>query len=260
MKLTHTAVAACIAIAATAAPAITFAQSTCCAPVGNDWPEVNGNLGAWQYSSLTQIDKSNINTLGPAWMVHVSAEPITTPVAGPGDNSTANQETSPIVVGGIMYLDTPSGGVIALDGATGAGKWKWEPSVAANGYGPNTQFHRGVSVGAGKVYTTAAGNRVVALDQNTGQIVWAVQPTASDDSALGTIYKVQPLYYDGMVYQGVDDSSRNAFFALNANDGSMAWYFYSAYPHGTVFTDVNGTTFDAGDTWTTKVTPNDTPN
>ena len=35
----------------------------------------------------------------------------------------------------------------------------------------------------------------------------------------------------------------------------MAWYFFTTYPHGTVFTDVNGTTFDAGDTWTTKVTP-----
>ena len=80
MKLTHTAAAAFIAIAAAAAPTMTFAQ-TCCAPVGNDWPEVNGNLGAWQYSSLTQIDKSNINNLGPAWVVHVSAEPITAPVA-----------------------------------------------------------------------------------------------------------------------------------------------------------------------------------
>ncbi len=49
-------------------------------------------------------------------------------------------------------------------------------------------------------------------------------------------------------------------FALNANDGSLVWYFFSTYPHGTTFTDVNGNTFDAGDTFTTKTTPNDTPN
>jgi outer membrane protein assembly factor BamB len=247
------------AAAAAAASTATFAQSTCCAPAGNDWPEVNGNIGAWQYSSLTQINKSNINKLGPAWVVHVSAEPITAPVAGPGDNSTATQETSPIVVGGVMYLDTNSGGVIALDGETGAVKWKWQPSVAANGFGPGG-FHRGVSVGGGRVYTTAAGNRVVALDQNTGAIVWAVQPKASDGSTLGTIAKAHTMYQDGLVIQGTNDSSRGSIFALNANDGSMAWYFFSAYPHGTVFTDVNGNTFDAGDTWTTKVTPNDTPN
>ncbi len=80
------------------------------------------------------------------------------------------------------------------------------PSVAANGFGPNTQ-HRGVSVGGGKVYTTAAGNRVVALDQNTGAIVWAVQPVAKDGTSFGTIAKVRTTYWDGMVYQGVNDSS-----------------------------------------------------
>ena len=36
---------------------------------------------------------------------------------------------------------------------------------------------RGVSVGDGKVYTLAGGNRVVALNKDTGALVWAVQPT-----------------------------------------------------------------------------------
>ena len=63
-----------------------------------------------------------------------------------------------------------------------------------------------------------------------------------------------------MVFMGSNDNPRGAFYALRASDGSLVWTFYGAYPHGTSFTDVNGTTFDAGDTWTTKVTPNDTPN
>src|SRR5437763_15766844 len=218
MKLTHTAAAAFIAIAAAAAPTMTFAQ-TCCAPAGNDWPEVNGNLGAWQYSTLNQINKSNINQLGPAWVVHVGTEPITAPVAAPADNSTANQEPAPIVVDGVMYVDTPAGGVIALDGATGAVKWKWQPSVAANGFGPGG-FHRGVSVGEGKVFTTAAGSRVVALNKDTGAIVWAVQPTAADGSTLGTTAKVHTLYHDGLVYQGTNDSARGSAYALRASDGA----------------------------------------
>lgn len=262
MKLRFLATSALIACAAAATPAVTFAQSTCCDPTTNDWPQVNGNLGAWQYSTLTQIDKTNINTLGPAWVVHTSAEPVTAPAAAPADNSSGNAETTPIVVDGILYVDTPAGGVIAMDGATGKVKWKWLPSTAANGFGPTTQ-HRGVSVGGGKVYTTAAGNRVVALDQNTGAIVWAVAPAppaGSGETTFGGIAKAHTMYYDGLVLQGVTDSARNAYFALNASDGSLAWYFYSAYPHGTVFTDVNGNTFDAGDTFTTKVTPNDTPN
>ena len=41
-----------------------------------------------------------------------------------------------------MYVNTPGGGVIALDGATGAVKWKWVPSAAANGFGPATSASR----------------------------------------------------------------------------------------------------------------------
>src|SRR6266480_1363990 len=184
----------CAVLAVTVGAPLVYAEfaigaalaENCCSPAGKDWPYTTGNLGGWGYTSLTQINKKNIEQLGPAWVTHVSAEPVTAPVPGPGNNATA-QQTIPIVVEGVMYLDTPAGGVIALDGATGAVKWKWQPSVTANGFGPNTQ-HRG------------------------------------------------------------------------ASDGAMEWYFFSAYPHGTVFTDIHGKTFDAGDTWTTKNTPNDTPN
>ena len=96
------------------------------------------------------------------------------PVAGPGGTATS-QQTIPIVVDGVMYLNPPAGGVVALDAATGAVKWKWVPSNAANGFGPSTQ-QRGVAVAEGKVYTTAAGNRMVALNKDTGAIVWAVCP------------------------------------------------------------------------------------
>ena len=258
MKLRNAIAQASLAFAATAAATATWAADSCCTPAGSDWPYTTGNLGGAGYTSLTQIRKSNIKSLGPAWVTHVSAEPVTTPVAGPGNNATA-QQTIPIVVDGVMYLDTPGGGVIALNAATGAVKWKWQPSVAGNGFGGNNQ-HRGVSVGEGKVFTTAAGNRVVALNKETGALVWVVQPTAPDGTTLGTVAKVRTTYYDGLVYQGTNDSARGSVFALRASDGALVWHFFSTYPHSTTFTDVNGKTFDAGDTWTTKEAPNDTPN
>jgi glucose dehydrogenase/plastocyanin len=257
MKFTHTVAAASIALALMAMPTATFAQQQALAPAGADWPYITGNLGAQGYTELTQVNKGNVKTLGLAWMTHLSAEPITQPVAGPGGTATA-QQTTPIVVEGVMYLNPPAGGVVALDAATGAVKWKWVPSTAANGFGPASQ-QRGVSVGEGKVFTTAAGSRVVALNKDTGAIVWAVVPS-DNGTTLSGVAKVAPRYYDGLVYMGSNDNGRGVAFALRATDGAMVWTFYGAYPHGTVFTDVNGNTFDAGDTWTTKVTPNDTPN
>lgn len=248
------------AIAAASGFAFLHAQtpSACCSPNAANWPDVGGNYGNQSYTSLTQIDKTNLATLGPAWVTHASAEKVTSPVPG-GDSEHVGQQTTPIAIDGVLYFDTPSGGVMAIDGATGAPKWKWEPSEESSGFNPATT-RRGVSVGDGKVYTLASGNRVVALDKNTGAQVWVVQPTAADGETLGNTSKVSTMYHDGLVYIGTNDSPRSATYALNAKDGSMKWYFYAAYPHGTVFTDVNGKTFDAGDTWTTKNTPNDTPN
>src|SRR3954462_14225961 len=156
-------------------------------PADQDYPKVGGNLGNQNYSSLTQINKSNINNLGAAWNLHVSAAGTTKPVAAPG---TANlgQQTSPLVIDGVIYSDTPVGGVIAVNGKDGTVKWKWTPSVAANGYGPSGT-RRGVSVGDGKVFTLAAGNRVVALNKDTGDQVWVVQPTGAGGVSLGNVAK-----------------------------------------------------------------------
>ena len=259
MKLASLFVSMGVLAGAVSVGVIVTAQGTsaCCSPTAADWPVVGGNLGNQAYSSLSKIDKTNIKTLGPAWMIHTSAEPVTSPAAG-ADSADTGQQTTPIAVDGVLYLDSPSGGVLAVDGATGATKWKWEPSEETTGFSPATT-RRGVSVGDGKVYTLSGGNRVVALNKDTGKQVWAVQPTANGEP-LGNTSKVATIYFDGMVYVGTNDSPRSAAYAVRSSDGSIAWWFYGAYPHGTSFTDVNGKTFDAGDTWTTKTRPNDTPN
>src|SRR5262249_46682515 len=201
-------------IAAGALATSTFALAgakdleSCCTPGDKDFPKVGGNLGNQAYSSLTQIRKSNIDRLGPVWVNHVSA-------ADPATDDTG-QQTTPIVVDGVIYLDTPSGDVIAVDGATGATKWKWHPV----GFNP-TGTRRGVSIGDGKIYTLAAGNRVVALNKDTGAQVWVSQPAARNGAALGNIQKVATVYYEGKVYIGTNDGNRNSGFAVSAADGTI---------------------------------------
>jgi glucose dehydrogenase len=120
---------------------------------------------------------------------------------------------------------------------------------APNNFGP-TGTRRGVSVGDGKVYTTAAGKRVVALNKDTGALVWAVQPTFSRAArASGQTAKVGTMYYDGMVYLGTNDGNRGAGYAIRSCDGSFVWAFYGGAAPGVVVTDVNGQTFNAGASW-----------
>ena len=95
-----------------------------------------------------------------------------------------------------------------------------------------TGTRRGVSVGDGKVYTIASGNRVVALNKDTGAVVWVVQPTGPGGASLGNIAKVGTMYCDGMVYLGTNDGNRNAGFAVKSSDGSFVWSFYGGAEPG----------------------------
>jgi glucose dehydrogenase/plastocyanin len=205
-------------------------------PTGADMPTVGGNLGNQHYSGLTQITKDNLTQLAPTWRTHVSA------VAPVTDDT--GQQTSPIVVAGVIYLDSPSGGVIAVDGASGEPVWKWEGGA----YGL-AGTRRGVSAGDGKVFTLAGESRVVALDQATGAEVWAVQPQGPDGINLGRVGKVATVYSNGIVYAHAADGDSGAVVALDADDGSYLWHFFGAPKRGEVFTGVDGVPFEASETW-----------
>jgi glucose dehydrogenase/plastocyanin len=206
------------------------------APTGADMPTVGGNLGNQHYSGLTQIRKQNLHKLGPVWRTHVSAVPPATDDVG--------QQTTPIVADGVIYLDTPNGEVIAVDGKTGAANWKWVPADFGT-----VGTRRGVSLGDGKVYTLADGDRIVALDKDTGEEVWVVQPEAEAGVDLGRIERVATVYSDGVVYAHAANGDRAAVVAVDSDDGSYLWHFFGGPDRGTIFTDVNGDSVDAGATW-----------
>jgi quinohemoprotein ethanol dehydrogenase len=205
-------------------------------PTGADMPTVGGNLANQHYSGLKQITRRNLDRLGPAWRTHVSA-------VAPASYDVG-QQTTPIVADGVIYLDTPGGEVIAVDGATGAPKWKWAPEGFAT-----ADTRRGVSIGQGKVYTLADGDRVVALDKDTGEQVWAVQPAVEAGTDLGNIDRVATVYHDGIVYAHAANGDRAAVVAVRASDGGYLWHFFGGPSRGTVYTDVDGDSVDAGATW-----------
>ena len=79
-----------------------------------DWPAYGGDPEGTRYSSLTQINRSNVGRLQVAWQF----DPSEGPPAG-------RFQAQPIVVNGILYSVTPGSSVVALDGATGKLKWSW---------------------------------------------------------------------------------------------------------------------------------------
>jgi len=84
---------------------------------GEDWPNYGNDRGAQRYSPLTQITPANVTSLKVAWTYHMK----------PADATrVATSETTPLVVGNVMYLGSPYGRIVALDATTGKEIWNYK--------------------------------------------------------------------------------------------------------------------------------------
>ena len=97
-----------------------------------EWPQ-HGGVDNIRYSALDQINRRTVATLQRVWTYDA------------GDAFTGSEmQSNPVVVGGVLYVTTPSLKVVAIDARTGAEKWRFDPS---GGAAPGARFrHRGVVV------------------------------------------------------------------------------------------------------------------
>ena len=101
------------------------------------------------------------------------------------------------MVDGTLYVSSPHNHVYALDAATGALKWTYNPEMPALfDMAICWRNNRGVAVGGGQVYLGQLDGTLAALDAATGQLVWK---TAVDDWRMRWTETVTPQYVDGKV-------------------------------------------------------------
>ncbi len=170
---------------------------------GADFPKVGGNLGNQSYSALDRINKDNIDQLGGAWLVRVE-----------NGWAEADSQGTPIVVDGVVYVETARGNVVAVDGATGEILWRYESEHG-------TTLRRGLGHGGGMLFTAARGNWIIALNKDTGEVVWERQY-----DGYGNLIKPALTYFDGKVFVGSHDSPRSAALTLDARNGDLLWHFW----------------------------------
>src|SRR5262245_24566640 len=124
-------------------------------PVGKDWVTNGGNLTNQRYSTLKQIDTTNVKQLKGAWITHLK---------GSGLGGKYSFEATPVVKDGIMYISTGNDDVFALNAKTGEIRWeRWSgidqklTSVCCG------WDNRGVAIGEGMVFLGQLDANVVAL-------------------------------------------------------------------------------------------------
>src|SRR2546422_4790320 len=184
---------------------------------GEDWLTYGLSQGETRYSPLTQINASNVSRLGLEWSYDLAS-------GGGG------QEATPLVWNGALYGITNWSVVFAVDARTGKERWRWDPEVNQVAVRPRIccgVVNRGLAIYEGKIFAPAIDGRLLALDAETGKVVWEARVAYPQEQHTITM---APRIAKGKVIIGVSGAEypvRGFFDAFDAKTGQKAWRFYT---------------------------------
>lgn len=186
------------------------------------WPMYGRDYANTHYSPLKQIGRGNVKNLKLAYTLQLGA--------------LRSNESTPIVVGDMLYVSSSWGPktVFALDAATGAIRWRYEPDLPGDTmqYGCCDVVNRGVSYGDGRIYVGRLDGHLVALDAKTGEELW---DTKVVDYKQGAVITSPPLVVKNMVVTGFGGGEygvRGALSAYDAKTGKQLWNTFTTAGEG----------------------------
>ena len=206
----------------------------------SNWMVNGGSKETIRYSSLTQIDTTNVNELQVAWTYHTN------------DADTVNHsqiQCNPIVIDGVLYGTSPQMKLFAIDAATGRQHWVFNPfdSIAT----ANKSFFyimnncRGITYWSDgkndkRIFYTA-GSDLLCINAETGKLQTQFGVNGKIDLHDGLGRDVKDMFVTntsaGMIYKDliiigtrVDEGANAApghIRAYNVRNGKMKWIFHT---------------------------------
>lgn len=179
-----------------------------------NWLVNGGTFNGEHYSALDQVNVSTVADLKPAWSFDF--------------DTSRGQESEPLVVDGVMYVTTAWSKVYALDAATGAELWTYDPRVPgeSGAMACCDVVNRGAAVYHGKVFIGTIDGRLIALDAKNGAVVWSARTIEPGGRATITgaprVIKNKVIIGNG----GADMGARGYVSAYDTETGKPVWRFY----------------------------------
>ena len=184
-----------------------------------NWLTYSGSYDGQRFSRLSQVTPANAADVSISWIHQFQ-----------GGESI--QESSPIIVDGIMFLTESPNVVHALDAATGEVAWSYTHRIPDDIIICCGNVNRGAAIWQDSIIMGTLDSRVIALDANTGKLRWDVD---THDHRLGSSISAAPLVVNDTVivgYGGGDYGLRGFFDALDARDGTPRWRFHTIPAEG----------------------------
>jgi len=185
---------------------------------GGEWLTYGHTYSEQRYSTLDQINVSNVNRLGLAWSYEL----------GEGNGP---QEATPLYADGVLYGITNWSITFAVDARTGKGLWRYDPEVKRGSVRLCCGvISRGIALYEGKVIVPVIDGRLVALDAASGKVLWSVVTTPKENSENYSI-TMAPRVMKGKVIIGNAGAEfapyRGYLAAYDVNNGKELWRFYT---------------------------------
>jgi alcohol dehydrogenase (cytochrome c) len=177
------------------------------------WLSYSGGYFSQRYSTLRQIDRSNVQNLELKWIL-------------PNQVFGAWQST-PLVVDGIMYLTQRPNDVLAIDAKTGRVFWQYRHTVSPEARVCCGSNNRGLAMLGDTLFMGTLDARLLAIDAKSGRPLWNVEV---GDPRLGYSITMAPLVVKDKVLVGSGGGEygiRGFIAAYEAKTGKEAWRFYT---------------------------------
>lgn len=194
-----------------------YAASVTDAMIENDAKTTNDVLSwgmgteAQRFSPLTQINTKTVSKLTPAWSFSFGGE------------KQRGQESQPLIYNGKMFVTASYSRIFAIDMKTGTKLWKYEHRLPEGIMPCCDVVNRGAALYDNLVIFGTLDAQLVALDQNTGKIVWKEKV---DDYAAGYSISAAPLIAKGLLLTGVSGGEFGVVGrveARNPRTGQLIW-------------------------------------
>lgn len=209
---------------------------------GNDVLSYGMGTQGQRYSALTQINTKTVAKLVPAWSFSFGGE------------KQRGQESQPLVHNGKMFVTGSYSRIYALDMKTGSKLWKYEHRLPEGIMPCCDVVNRGAALYDNLVIFSTLDAQLVALDQDTGNVVWKEK---IDDYAAGYSNTAAPLIAKGMLLTGVSGGEFGVVGRVEARDprtGRLLWMRPTVEGHMGYKYDADGKKTEIGISGTTNKT------
>ena len=177
-----------IAVAAMALPAsatdVTQQRLMNAAGEPQNWLMTHRDYDNLRHSALKEINRDNVRNLALKYTFSIGGR-------ATGGVMRGKEESTPLVDDGFMYVSDTWSRVMKFDVRSGSEAiplWRYDPKIT------RARTSRGLAMYANKVFVATYDARIIALDRDSGEVIWETQAAAPTVELLGpTVLDHAPL-------------------------------------------------------------------